>query len=54
MVRYGCDRYLNALKKKPRVIQPKIRKPRPNPVWLEKYRFGNRPQPLRGFYKPRR
>jgi hypothetical protein len=45
MVRYGCDRYLNPLKKAPRTIRAKVLKPRPNPVWLIPYQFGNRGQP---------
>jgi hypothetical protein len=48
MVRYGCDRYLNRLKKQPRTIRPKVHKPRPYPIWLERHMFGNREQPLRG------
>ena len=51
MIRYGCDRYFNRLHKKPRTIQPKIRKPRRYPVWLIPHMFGNRQQPLRGFTK---
>ena len=45
MIRYGCDRYLNRLKKKPRVIRPKVYKPRPYPFWLTRFMFGNRGQP---------
>jgi len=48
-IRYGCDRYLHPLNKAPRTIRPKTYKPRPHPVWLTKYMFGNREQPLRGF-----
>ena len=44
-------RALNRLHKKPRTIQPKIRKPRRYPVWLIPHMFGNRQQPLRGFTK---
>lgn len=51
MIRYGCDRYLNWLKKQPRVIRPKLYKPRPYPFWLTRHMFGNREQPLRGFSK---
>jgi hypothetical protein len=51
MIRYGCDRYFNRLRKKPRTLQPKIRKPRRYPVWLIPHMFGNRQQPLRGFTK---
>ena len=51
MIRYGCDRYFNRLKKKPRTIRPKVRKPRPYPTWLIPHMFGNREQPLRGFPK---
>ena len=45
MVRYGCDRYLNPLKKALRTIRAKVRKRRPIPVWLIPYQFGNRGQP---------
>jgi hypothetical protein len=45
MIRYGCDRYLNRLKKKPRVVRPKVYKPRPYPFWLRRFMFGNRGQP---------
>jgi hypothetical protein len=48
IIRYGCDRYLNRLKKKPRTMRAKIYKPRPYPAWLTPHMFGNRPQPLRG------
>ena len=48
MIRYGCDRYLNRLKKQPRTARPKVHKPRPYPTWLSRYMFGNREQPLRG------
>ena len=51
MIRYGCDRYLNPLKKKPRLVRAKIHKPRPYPTWLIPRMFGNREQPLRGFPK---
>lgn len=54
MIRYGCDRYLNPLQKKPRVIKAKVRKRRPYPTWLTRHMFGNREQPLRGFESPRR
>jgi hypothetical protein len=55
IVRYGCDRYLNPLNKKPRVITAKVRKRRPYPTWLTRHMFGNREQPLRGFGdEPRR
>jgi hypothetical protein len=36
MIRYGCDRYLNPLNKKPQVTSPKVRKRRPSPDWLTK------------------
>jgi hypothetical protein len=36
IIRYGCDRYLNPLNKKPQVTRPKVRKQRSNPVWLTK------------------
>ena len=48
MARYGCDRYLNPLKKAPRLMRPKVYKPRPYPTWLVPHMFGNREQPLRG------
>ena len=51
MIRYGCDRYLNCLNKKPRTVHAKIHKPRPNPIWLIPFMFGEREQPLRGFSK---
>ena len=38
--RYGCDRYLNKLKKAPRRKQPKVRKRHPYPDWLEPFWFG--------------
>ncbi len=40
MIRYGCDRYFNPLRKKPRVVRPKVPKQRPYPRWLEPYMFG--------------
>jgi hypothetical protein len=40
MIRYGCDRYFNALKKQPR--RPKIPKKRPYPKWLESDMFGSK------------
>lgn len=40
-LRYGCDRHLNKLTKKPRTIRPKLRKARRTPVWLEPYQFGS-------------
>ena len=43
MIRYGCDRYFNRLKKKPRVVHHKIRKGHPMPIWLERYMFGSHP-----------
>ncbi len=39
MVRYGCDRYFNRLKKKPRLVPQK--KKRPSPIWLAPYLFGS-------------
>jgi hypothetical protein len=45
LVRYGCDRYLNPLKKQPRIIHIKTPKKRPHPVWLTEHMFGNRGQP---------
>jgi hypothetical protein len=39
IVRYGCDRYFNPLKKKPRVVRVKIPKARPYPHWLERHMF---------------
>jgi hypothetical protein len=43
MVRYGCDRYFNKLKKKPRVVRVKVSKKRPYPVQLQPYMFGSHP-----------
>lgn len=40
MIRYGCDRCFNQLKKKPRVVSSRIPKKRPYPVWLSPYMFG--------------
>lgn len=51
MIRYGCDRYLNRLKKGTRTINAKVRKRRRYPIWLIPHMFGNRKQPLRGFPK---
>ena len=36
IIRYGCDRYLNPLDKKPQVTKPKVRKQRSYPAWLTK------------------
>jgi hypothetical protein len=47
MIRYGCDRYFNRLKKKPRVVHHKIRKGHPMPIWLERYMFGSHPSTCR-------
>jgi hypothetical protein len=41
IVRYGCDRYFNRLKKKPRLVPQK--KKRPSPIWLAPYLFGTHP-----------
>ena len=41
VVRYGCDRYFNRLKKKPRLVRQK--KKRPSPIWLSPYLFGTHP-----------
>ena len=41
MVRYGCDRYFNRLKKKPRLVRQKKKHPRP--IWLAPYMFGSHP-----------
>jgi hypothetical protein len=43
MVRYGCDRYFNRLKKQPRVVHQKVRKGHPTPIWLERHMFGSHP-----------
>ena len=40
LIRYGCDRYFNVLKKQPRLIKAKVPKKRPYPWWLEPYQFG--------------
>jgi hypothetical protein len=37
--RYGCDRYLNPLKKRPRRMRLKANKRHPNPFWLEPHQF---------------
>jgi len=47
MIRYGCDRYFNRLKKRPRVVHQKIRKGHPRPIWLERYMFASHPQNCR-------
>jgi len=43
MVRYGCDRYFNKLKKKPRLVRVKNPKKRTCPRHLSPYLFGNHP-----------
>jgi hypothetical protein len=40
LVRYGCDRYFNRLKKPPRVHRPPPKR-RPYPKHLERHMFGN-------------
>jgi hypothetical protein len=40
IIRYGCDRYFNRLKKHPRPIRPKFPKKRPYPTWLVPHMFG--------------
>jgi hypothetical protein len=47
IVRYGCDRYFNRLKKQPRVVHQKVRKGHPTPIWLERYMFGSHPMTCR-------
>jgi hypothetical protein len=47
MIRYGCDRHFNKLKKKPRVVRQKALKGHPNPTWLARYQFGSHPQNCR-------
>jgi hypothetical protein len=37
--RYGCDRYWNRLRKEPRLLKSKVKKPHPYPYWLEPYWF---------------
>jgi hypothetical protein len=49
--RYGCDRYLNKLQKRPRKMQPKVKKPHPYPYWLEPHSFGG-PRWEKGVDKP--
>jgi hypothetical protein len=44
VIRYGCDRYFNRLKKRPRVARPKPAKRRPYPYWLAPCMFGSHPQ----------
>jgi len=41
VIRYGCDRNFNMLRKKSRVFKVRIPKERPDPVWLEPYQFGS-------------
>jgi hypothetical protein len=59
LIRYGCDRDFNYIERGVRIKPPKIRKPRPNPVWLERYRFGhgeywdNRPNPWEYGFTPK-
>jgi len=43
VVRYGCDRYFNKLKKKLRLVRQKVPKKRPYPVQLQPYMFGSHP-----------
>ncbi len=38
--RYGCDRYLNKLKKQRHLKHVKARKGHPDPYWLEPFQFG--------------
>jgi hypothetical protein len=40
VIRYGCDRYFNKLKKKPRTVRVRERKGRPYPHWLKEHMFG--------------
>jgi hypothetical protein len=40
LFRYGCDRYMNKLEKRPRKIETKVKKEHPYPDWLEPYQFG--------------
>jgi hypothetical protein len=40
MIRYGCDRHFNKLKKKPRAIKTKQKRRRSSP-WLEQFQFGS-------------
>jgi hypothetical protein len=42
--RYGCDRYLNPLRKSPRKILLKPKKGHPYPWWLEPCMYGTHPQ----------
>ena len=37
--RYGCDRHLNKLEKRPRKKERKVKKQHPYPYWLEPYSF---------------
>jgi hypothetical protein len=41
LILYGCNREFNKIERPPRIKPPKISKPRPNPVWLERYKFGH-------------
>lgn len=42
LIRYGCDRYFNRIKKPPRAA-PRPKRPRPYPLHLKQYMFGNHP-----------
>lgn len=42
LIRYGCDRYLNRLKK-PSRVGPQAKKPRPYPVQLTRHMYGSHP-----------
>jgi hypothetical protein len=59
LILYGCDRDFNNIERELRIRPPKIKKPRPNPVWLERYRFGhgeyweNRPNPWEAGFTPK-
>jgi hypothetical protein len=46
-IRYGCDRYLNKLKKQPRTLRPKVQKKRRYPFWLVPHMFGAHPATCR-------
>jgi len=41
LLRYGCDRYFNKMIKAPRTFQPRVKKKRPYPYWLEPFWFGH-------------
>jgi hypothetical protein len=51
LIRYGCNRHFNKLKKKGRTIRPKVRKPRRPPTWLAPWQFGTYEREQRDRYR---